>query len=301
MTPSICTSTWAFFFVWQVPYDKGDKTHTCNPNSTEVGDLAVEMTSPQSARADDASSKHEPPLRAGPLLDVEKCPEERRSSPKPLKRPPLWSSHLAGTQKAEGSVALPSGTGPRTEQSEPKCLCSQGTDPRTEQHRKGADPRTGTPKRINVTSCRASRAPAVWFLVLPSVSALPRRSRRSLGSCPWSCAAGSSRGPLGFFSVCSWSWVCAQPVLLLVSRLFSGQRPQNRSLQRAASSDELWTGNPYDRRYSGRRYFTMSYVNLVSTLVMSLRCGTQFHLGTARRRQQDTDSLATLRVDVTVK
>ena len=84
-----------------------EMTHTSNPNSTEVGDLAVEMTSPQSARADDASSKHELPLGAGrvtwararlPLLDVEKCPEERRSSPKPLKRP-CWSSHLAGAHE----------------------------------------------------------------------------------------------------------------------------------------------------------------------------------------------------------
>ena len=81
--------------------------------------------------------------------------------PKPLKRPPLWSSHLAGAherhafdqagrvaklalKKAEGSVALPSGADPRTEQSETQCLCSQGADPRTEQQRKGADPRTGS-------------------------------------------------------------------------------------------------------------------------------------------------------------
>ena len=84
-----------------------EMTHTSNLNSTEVGDLAVEMTPPQSARADDASSKHEPSLRAGrviwararlPLLDVEKCTEERHSSPKPLKRP-SWSSHLAGAHE----------------------------------------------------------------------------------------------------------------------------------------------------------------------------------------------------------
>ena len=71
-----------------------EMTQTRNPNSTEVADLAVETTPPQSARADDASSKHEPPLRAGRamwararllVLGVEKCPEERRSSPKPLK------------------------------------------------------------------------------------------------------------------------------------------------------------------------------------------------------------------------
>ena len=41
------------------------KIHTSSPHSNEVGDFAVERTSPQSARADDTSSKHESSLGLG--------------------------------------------------------------------------------------------------------------------------------------------------------------------------------------------------------------------------------------------
>ena len=70
-------------------------------------------------------------LRQGLITCIIQRPEEQRSSAKPLERPSwssrlagaherhafepqLWSSCHAGTRKAEGSAALPSGTDPRT-------------------------------------------------------------------------------------------------------------------------------------------------------------------------------------------